>query len=401
VCAVRNHQCLPNIAKNEVEVAMNKTKKRSREELTPVTKIFAKELEPLLEAGLEFVSELPTFQNKKSSLYRARHNALGVMKFTSCEDVVLPEQLSKDFLLFEDGEKEKILCSSTISSRQTMTECSEFFCDGTFKSCCRQFAQLYTIHGDIGSTSKSTNIIPLMYVLLPNKLESTYVRLFELIKKYIPLWKPEKIKIDYEMAAIQAIRKILPEVTLKGCNFHFNQCLWRKVQDIGLSQMYKENEEIRNHVRMCAALSHLPPEHTDDGWINIMENCPSEHLIQEFNDYFVDQWLENNKIRDMWICFKERHRTTNSLEGWHHRLNQKISKIHPNVFEIITILRSEALYFDNIKQQIDLYMTPKKRMKRYAYLDERIESTVNDYLNQKINVGRCLKNLSYIVKMQF
>lgn len=88
--------------------------------------------------------------------------------------------------------------------------------------------------------------------------------------------------------------------------------------------MYKESEEIRNHIRMCAALSHIPTEYTIDGWLEIMENAPTNVQVEEFNDYFVNQWLENDLIGDMWVCYGERHRTTNAVEGWHSRLNKTI-----------------------------------------------------------------------------
>lgn len=84
-------------------------------------------MEPLLESGLEFVTTVPNFQSKQSTLYRARHRALGVI-FNGREDIILPEKLRKKILLFEDEDKEKILCFSSNAAVKTMTECSDFFC---------------------------------------------------------------------------------------------------------------------------------------------------------------------------------------------------------------------------------------------------------------------------------
>jgi len=61
-----------------------------------------------------------------------------------------------------------------------------------------------------------------------------YTRLFKLIKKHIPNFNPNIIIIDFEAATIQAIKDVFPNTQISGCNYHFNQSLWRKVQNIGI-----------------------------------------------------------------------------------------------------------------------------------------------------------------------
>ncbi|CAH1102495.1 unnamed protein product [Psylliodes chrysocephalus] len=69
-----DHECIPNIAKNKVEVSINKAKKRSREETTSIHKIFDEEMLSVMESGMELV--IPSFESKKDRLYRARHKTL-------------------------------------------------------------------------------------------------------------------------------------------------------------------------------------------------------------------------------------------------------------------------------------------------------------------------------------
>jgi hypothetical protein len=95
-----------------------------------------------------------------------------------------------------------------------------------------------------------------VYALLPNRQKLTYDRLFSLIRREIPSWSPKTFKIDFETAAIQSIPYTFPNAMLRGCNFHFNQCSWRQVQELGLVCLYRENEEVGEHVRKCAALAH-------------------------------------------------------------------------------------------------------------------------------------------------
>lgn len=120
-----------------------------------------------------------------------------------------------------------------------------FFFDGTFKSCSKQYLQIYRIHVDIGSISSETNVIPVIFVLLPNKTKNIYTRLFKLIKEHIPNFNPNIITIDFEAATIQAIKDVFPNTQISGCNYHFNQSLWRKVQNVGLVDEYRDNEKIQ------------------------------------------------------------------------------------------------------------------------------------------------------------
>ncbi len=49
-------------------------------------------------------------------------------------------------------------------------------------------------------------------------------------------------------------------------------------------------------MRIIAALAYVPHGVIDDGFIKIMENSPDGDAISKFNDYMVEQWLENSNI---------------------------------------------------------------------------------------------------------
>jgi hypothetical protein len=60
--------------------------------------------------------------------------------------------------------------------------------DGTFKVVPPLFEQLYTIHG-----VKHNNVIPSVFILMLNRRESTYERVFEAIKNFEPSLNPSSI----------------------------------------------------------------------------------------------------------------------------------------------------------------------------------------------------------------
>lgn len=64
--------------------------------------------------------------------------------------------LHDNFLWVDVGGGARIFVSDSEDARQLFMPTSDYFTDGTFKSCCRNFDQLYTIHGDIRSNGDVT-----------------------------------------------------------------------------------------------------------------------------------------------------------------------------------------------------------------------------------------------------
>ena len=100
--------------------------------------------------------------------------------------------------------------------------------DGTFHTSPSQFYQFFIIH-----VVKFDAMIPVIYALLPNKLEATYNRLFESIKaKSTQLGltlQPKIIQTDLEKSLRNAATTSFNPQRLRACYFHFCQCVWRKV----------------------------------------------------------------------------------------------------------------------------------------------------------------------------
>lgn len=392
----------PNEALTEIEKAKSVCRKRAREETTPIPKIYEEEFYRSKSSGFEFVTKLPALEAIKSSMYRHRHTALGVLP-TTREDFRVTDFLNEtedgtNFVIFDEGTSERIIGFGSQMGIRALSSQQTIFGDGTFKSCSKLFDQLYTFHVDLKSTDNSTCTRPALYALLPNRKTETYMKLFSLMTKHIPFFNPVHLKIDFEQAVISATREMFPDCKLNGCNFHFNQSIWRKVQDLGLATLYKQDKAIRRHIKLTAALSHLPPEYIDDGWIFIMETSPINDAVVTYNDYFVTQWLDNPAISDMWICYNERHRTTNICESWHSRLNRQIAKAKPNINELILGLKTDAKYYDIVQQRLENNISPKKRLLKYSENDKLIKIIIND-LKEHGRVGDALEKLINIVKL--
>ncbi len=63
------------------------------------------------------------------------------------------------------------------------------------------------------------------------------------------------------MAAIQAISEVFPNVQISGCYFHYTQCLWRKLQELGLQPAYEdEDPTFKIQAKSFAGLALVPIE---------------------------------------------------------------------------------------------------------------------------------------------
>ncbi|CAF4129704.1 unnamed protein product [Rotaria sordida] len=82
-------------------------------------------------------------------------------------------------------------------------------------------------------------------------------------------WKPEQIVSDFEISLIPAVSAEYPESAHKGCHFHFNQCIYRRIQLLGLATAYSQVELVRSCCRKLMALPLLPTQEVETSFYNL------------------------------------------------------------------------------------------------------------------------------------
>ena len=122
--------------------------------------------------------------------------------------------------------------------------------DGTFSVVPSPYTQLYTI-----GYLNNHHVYPCIFAVIKNKKRETYEKLFNLIKSILLGISPEIIKIDFEFAAIQALNLVFPNSKISGCMFHLGQCVFRKVQKLGLASVYHSNNLIKKYTKALCALA--------------------------------------------------------------------------------------------------------------------------------------------------
>lgn len=388
-----HHECAPDFENNEIKTVLDICKnKAATEAIKSVHEIYENEVINYKDGGFQLIKKFPEYKNVRRGLYNSRKKAYGVKKIRNRKstDLEIPKKF-ENFLFcdFNDGSGRIIVFATKECSRQ-LEKCKNVYVDGTFKFVVQPFLQLFSIHGDLGSDIHSNNIVPLAYALLPDKKGKTYKRLFDMMKCRLPDWQPDQFHLDFEMAIINAISEIFPSTTILGCFFHFAQALKKKAKELNLLK----RRYTKRHVDLCKTLSLIPQEMKDDGWLYIMEDSPSDSETLKFNNYFVEQWLENKSVKGMCNFYGQQNRTNNKVEGWHSRLNRNLSgKTSPNILKFCEILLKESklveLRIENVKSGVKI----KNRKKEFIERDERINYIMAKLLNGEIGLNLCLEKL--------
>jgi hypothetical protein len=380
------HVCRSHYEENIRDVVMDTCKKAVCTEMSPVRKIFEKAVVEMHDVDQEFI--MSSYEEKKETLRRTRLKFLGLAKseFTVLEDVKIANIISQIFLVFDDGTNDKMLIFSTLISRQYLESSAgqekQYFGDGTFKSTPRPFYQIYSIHIDASPDRRSTNVIPVVFALLPNKREETYYRLFSFLRQTLNM-TIDKFKCDFETAVINACKAVFPDVQLTGCHFHFARAVNKKAKSLNMVT----NEE-REIVTLCANLPLLPAAEINNCWLDILDMAPNTHTMLIFKQYMERQWIRLGG--SIISCAQDRHRTNNPVEGFHRRLNTRMPR-NPTLMRFLYKLKSEAKWQDyRIKNSL---FTVSSRKRREIYFDNQYQQQKRELNNGVITSVQFLKNV--------
>lgn len=335
--------------------------------------------------GLDLATNnpVPSFKQKKSTIYRLRNKHADVTKTNtrSISEVEVPQQF-RSFLLADYSHIDmRILIFCSAKAKTIIPKTKHFFMDGTFKSSPQPFQQLFTIHGDLGSDTNNINVIALIYAFMTHRTEKAYSVLFNLIKAQIPEFHPIKVTVDYEEGVMKALQNMHVEV--KGCHYHFTNSLWRKARTLKLTKS-KMNRRV---ISLTCNLAHLPEEKIALGWEYIKNEItlltePSDFYC--FIAYFENYWMRNDFMK-MWCVCSERHRTNNAVEGWNHYINTRVNKNEINLLQVLHVLLDDAsvnrLRVDKL-MKFNTSSQPKRR---------KTDITRSDYIlnahNYAIDIG--------------
>ncbi|CAF0877868.1 unnamed protein product, partial [Brachionus calyciflorus] len=272
----------------------------------------------------------------RQMINRLRAKKFSFKKFgaTSLAEISIPPELKKTFngeeFYWDDSgadDKNRVIIFTTKKSIEILNNHSDWYADGTFDISPTFFKQIYSLHVIINGTT-----VPCLFVMLPNKKQSTYKKMFKMIKSYINK-PPKSINMDFEKAAINAAVLVF-KCKIHACFFHLSQSLFRRVQTKGLIRDFALNEEFRYSFKLVQALAFLPVKDVIEGFKLIQKQCPEsfEPILIYFEQVYIGKLKPNSKSHrvvprypiELWSVFErvkqKLPRTNNNVESWHSRV---------------------------------------------------------------------------------
>ena len=113
-----------------------------------------------------------------------------------------------------------------------------WFVDGTFYVVRSPFIQLWSIHAFV-RIDESMKQLPLAFGLMSSRRSKDYGAVINVLLGKIREARlnlsVESVVSDFEAALWNDVRRVLPQVDMRGCVFHWGQAVWRMVQDLSQS----------------------------------------------------------------------------------------------------------------------------------------------------------------------
>ncbi|KAK6020462.1 hypothetical protein OSTOST_13884 [Ostertagia ostertagi] len=157
-------------------------------------------------------------------------------------------------------------------------------------------SQFYSILGEF----RGGHVLPLMYAFIPDGLELTYKKLFRWLWNSVEnfgghdAFRRTVFLTDFELPAMTAAMAEMP-IQLKGCFFHYTQCIIRKRDELGLRAAARKNRVIGTYFRRIQMLPLLPPQFHRLSEALLIPPPPAVSinefaLMVEFVDYWFNTW---------------------------------------------------------------------------------------------------------------
>ncbi|XP_046546031.1 uncharacterized protein LOC124256122 [Haliotis rubra] len=142
---------------------------------------------------------------------------------------------------------------------------------------------------------------------------------------------------DFEAVTWRGFQRVFPAVQIKGCPFHMNQAIYRKVQNLGLATAYEEDVGTHRFVKKLMGLQFLDAAHIRPAFIKVKQQTVTPDLVA-LCDYYEATWIRST----VWTVANWSVFGTADLESWHKRLNQLSGRRHLPFYRLLPLLFREA-----------------------------------------------------------
>ena len=330
-------------------------------------------------------------------------------------------QNPKPFLFFDNQSRDiRIMAFATDDNLRLLAQSTTWYMDGNFAMAPSLFLQLYVIHVPLGD-----NTVPVVYTFLQRKTQDIYE---ELLQAIIDRCRtigvepdPTCIVIDFEISAKNALHAVLgADLDVHCCFYHLTQSTWRKIQELGLVDHYREDDDFRHFCGMLDGLAFLPTDRVQEGMQYLRTIVPDEadQLLAYFDATYVSGrhrqvQAPRGAIRirrtppqfppASWnvhsITLEGHPRTNNVCEGWNNKYRNLVGHQHPSIWKSIHTLQGEQNAVQTTVMQHLSGQLPCKRVRRATrVLQERLTLLCNDFAAGRRTLTELLRGVGHSIR---
>ena len=173
---------------------------------------------------------------------------------------------------------------------------------------------------------------------------------------------------------------VFPNASIQGSVFHWTQAIWQKVEGLGLSTAYHEDDATHKYIKRLTALPFLPHEHIAQMFEQLAALATSP-VLQALVNYINDTWI-NSAVwsPENWSIFRKSVRTNNDVEGWHQRLNHNARRATLPLYLLIDLLYQESCLVSVQVRLLSDNKLKRQQRRKYKNLQGRIFQYWDDFI---------------------
>jgi len=305
------------------------------------------------------------------------------------------------------------------------------FMDGNFAMSPSQFQKLYVIRAPLGASAVSC-----VYASLSGKTQRIYEILLKAVVDKCDAISysvdPTTVISDFEQAMINAVTAVLgSHIIVHGCFYHLTQSTWRKIQELGLTTVYKDDEKVKHFCGILDALAFLPLTEVAKQMQHIRASILTGNRLDaliKLVDYFdatyvsglvrrVQRPVTSHRVQPsvrvrrtpllfpplLWnihdATLADKDCTKNLCESWNCGFTNLVGHHHPSLWTLVEALQQDEALATTAIIQKARGQPPVKRVKRSTQqLQSRLLSHCTARRDNKKTVIETLEGLGHIIR---
>lgn len=202
---------------------------------------------------------------------------------------------------------------------------------------------------------KNGLFIPLIFVLLINNNQKTYLTMWNYIKKICAelnlTFYPKIFRLDFDRNIYLSMRSMFPDCMLLGCRYHVAKAWHRKLN----TEMFELRDhfndgtsEIGNWLRVFFGLAFLPPDQISDAFCELIEEAPNcTDILMQFPDHILIDYIGEDSQNialfppEMWAKQPSStlYGTTNEIESFYPQFNELFFHTKSTIWNVVDVLK--------------------------------------------------------------